>query len=79
MAAAAPAAARNNSTGRRTILDKDRIAGKIKQARGAAQDAKGDLTGNVGDNIKGKANKLAGQVQEEFGRAKDAMRKQKNA
>lgn len=56
------------------MMDKNVPAGKIKQVKGAVQDARGDLTGSVEDNVKGKATKAAGEVQEKYGRVKDALR-----
>ncbi len=55
-------------------MDKDRIKGKVEQARGKAQDIRGSVTGDVVDNIEGKARQVAGKVQEEYGKAKDTLR-----
>lgn len=57
-------------------MNKDTVAGKIKQTKGTLQDAAGDLTGNTSENIKGKANKAAGKVQEAYGNAKHKLRKE---
>ena len=50
------------------------VKGKLKQAEGKAQDASGDVTGNVDDDVAGKAKQVEGKVQEGFGKAKDAVR-----
>ncbi|MGA2232857.1 MAG: CsbD family protein [Tepidisphaeraceae bacterium] len=54
----------------------DIAAGKIKQAKGYANDVVGAATGNTRQQIKGKAQKIAGKVQEEYGKA--TTKKQKN-
>jgi len=55
-------------------MDSDRIKGKIKQAEGKLQDAKGDLTNSPMDDIKGKAKQVEGKIQETWGKSKDAVR-----
>ncbi len=47
----------------------DIVAGKIKQAKGKANDIAGAVTGNTGRQIKGKLQKAAGKVQEAAGKA----------
>jgi uncharacterized protein YjbJ (UPF0337 family) len=47
----------------------DVIAGKVKQAKGAVNDAVGGATGNTRQQLKGKAQKVVGKVQETFGKA----------
>ena len=54
--------------------DADVVEGKLKQAEGKAQDAAGDVTGNVDDDAAGKAKQVEGKVQEGVGKAKDAVR-----
>eukprot|EP01031_Cornospumella_fuschlensis_P008452 gene8452-10415_t len=56
-------------------MDKDRIAGAAKQAKGAIKDAAGKLTGDAKLQAEGKADKVAGKVQNAAGGAKDAVRK----
>jgi len=46
----------------------DVVAGKIKQARGKANDIAGAVTGNTTRQIKGKLQKAAGRIQEELGK-----------
>jgi uncharacterized protein YjbJ (UPF0337 family) len=47
----------------------DIAAGKVKQARGKANDIIGAVTGNTGRQIKGKIQKAAGKVQEKIGKS----------
>ncbi len=51
----------------------DVVAGKVKQAKGKANDIAGAITGNTGQQIKGKLQKAAGKVQEAVG--KESTRK----
>jgi len=55
-------------------MDKNRVEGKIKQAEGKAQDIKGDVTGDLGEEAEGKVKQVAGKIQEEYGKAKDELR-----
>jgi uncharacterized protein YjbJ (UPF0337 family) len=55
-------------------MDKDRIAGAAKQAKGAVKEAVGKV---VGDNklvAEGKSDKVEGKVQNAVGGLKDAVR-----
>jgi uncharacterized protein YjbJ (UPF0337 family) len=47
----------------------DRIGGKMKQARGKANDTMGALKGDTSQQIKGKVQKAVGKVQDAFGKA----------
>ena len=55
-------------------MDKDRIAGAAKQAKGAVKDAAGKLTGDTKLQAEGKADKAAGKVRSTVGGAKDTVR-----
>jgi uncharacterized protein YjbJ (UPF0337 family) len=55
-------------------MDKDRIAGTAKQAKGAVKEAAGKLTGDAKLEAEGKADKVAGKVQNAAGGVKDAIR-----
>ena len=55
-------------------MDKDRIEGAGKQVKGAIKDAAGKVTGDRKLQAEGKADKLVGKVQNEVGKAKDAIR-----
>jgi uncharacterized protein YjbJ (UPF0337 family) len=46
----------------------DRVAGKVKQARGKANDMIGAARGKTSQQIKGKAQKAIGKVQEKMGK-----------
>jgi uncharacterized protein YjbJ (UPF0337 family) len=56
------------------IMDKDRVEGSAKQAKGAVKDAAGKVLGDKKLQTEGKADKAAGKVQNAFGGAKDKLR-----
>jgi uncharacterized protein YjbJ (UPF0337 family) len=58
-------------------MDKDRIAGAGRQAKGAAKEAAGKITGDAKLKGEGAAEKAAGKVQNAVGGAKDAIRGKK--
>ena len=55
-------------------MDKDRIAGLAKQAKGAVKDVAGKVTGDAKLQAEGKADKAEGKIQNAVGGAKDAVR-----
>jgi uncharacterized protein YjbJ (UPF0337 family) len=55
-------------------MDKDRIEGSGKQAKGAVKDAAGKVLGEKKLQAEGKADKGEGKVQNAFGGAKDKLR-----
>jgi uncharacterized protein YjbJ (UPF0337 family) len=55
-------------------MDKDRIEGAFKQAKGAVKDAVGKLTGDTKMQAEGKADKVEGKVQNTVGGIKDAAK-----
>ena len=55
-------------------MDKDRVEGAGRQAKGAIKDAAGKLTGDRKLQAEGKADKAVGKVQSEVGKAKDDVR-----
>lgn len=55
-------------------MDKDRIEGSGKQAKGAIKEGVGKLTGDKKLEVEGKGDKLAGKVQNAAGGMKDALR-----
>jgi uncharacterized protein YjbJ (UPF0337 family) len=59
-------------------MDKDRIEGAGKKVKGAVKEAAGKLTGDAKLKAEGKADKLAGGVQNAVGGAKDALREQRH-
>jgi uncharacterized protein YjbJ (UPF0337 family) len=56
-------------------MDKDRVEGVAKQMKGGVKEAAGKLTGDAKLEAEGKADKVAGKVQNAIGGAKDAVRK----
>jgi uncharacterized protein YjbJ (UPF0337 family) len=65
--------------GYKAILTKERSwVRKISQVRGKANDVIGAVTGNTGQQIKGKMQKVAGKVQEEVGKATSGKSKPAN-
>jgi len=57
-----------------TAMDKDRIAGAAKEAKGAAKVAIGKATGDAKLQTDGKADEAEGKVQNAVGGLKDAAR-----
>ena len=55
-------------------MDKDRIEGSAKQAKGAVKEAAGKVTGDAKLKAEGAADKTAGKIQNAVGGAKDALR-----
>jgi uncharacterized protein YjbJ (UPF0337 family) len=55
-------------------MDKDRVAGSAKRAKGAVKEAVGKMTGDAKLKAEGKADKVAGRIQNAVGGAKDRMR-----
>jgi uncharacterized protein YjbJ (UPF0337 family) len=55
-------------------MDKDRIEGTAKQAKGAVKEGLGKITGDAKLQAEGKADKAAGKVQNAIGGVKDAVR-----
>lgn len=55
-------------------MDKDRIAGMAKQAKGAVKEVAGKVTGDAKLQAEGKADKAAGKVQNAVGGIKDTLR-----
>jgi uncharacterized protein YjbJ (UPF0337 family) len=66
---------RENRAGiRRKAMDKDRIDGAAKQAKGSIKEAAGKVTGDKSTELKGKTEQAAGKIQGEYGKAKDDVR-----
>ncbi len=55
-------------------MDKDRVAGAAKQAKGSLKEGVGKLTGDSKMQAEGAADKAAGKIQNAVGGAKDAIR-----
>lgn len=56
-------------------MDKDRIEGAAKKAKGEVKDAVGKATGDAKLQGEGKADKIEGKVQNAVGGIKDAIKK----
>jgi uncharacterized protein YjbJ (UPF0337 family) len=56
-------------------MDKDRIAGSAKEAKGAIKQAAGKALGDVKLQADGKSEKAEGKVQNAIGGLKDALKK----
>jgi uncharacterized protein YjbJ (UPF0337 family) len=59
---------------RRNMMNKDRIEGAAKQAKGAVKEAVGKATNSPKTEMSGKADKVEGKVQNTYGKAKDALK-----
>jgi len=55
-------------------MDKDRVAGSVKQAKGSIKETAGKITGDKKTQGKGMGEKASGKVQNAVGGAKDAIR-----
>jgi uncharacterized protein YjbJ (UPF0337 family) len=55
-------------------MDKDRLEGSGKQAKGAVKETWGKVTGDAKTEAEGKTEKAAGKVQNAVGGMKDAAR-----
>jgi len=55
-------------------MDKDRIEGAARQAKGAMKVAVGKLTGDAKLQSEGQADKVSGKVQNTIGGLKDTLR-----
>lgn len=56
-------------------MDKDRIEGAAKQAKGAIKEAAGKIIGDAKLTAEGKSDKFEGKVQNAIGGMKDALKK----
>jgi uncharacterized protein YjbJ (UPF0337 family) len=56
-------------------MNKDRIAGAAKQAKGAVEEAAGKVFGDAKLVVDGSHDKAAGKIQNAIGGAKDALKK----
>jgi uncharacterized protein YjbJ (UPF0337 family) len=55
-------------------MDKDRVSGSAKQAKGKVKEMFGKATGDAKTEAEGRAEKNVGKVQNAVGGAKDALR-----
>ena len=56
-------------------MDKDRVGGAAKQAKGSIKEAVGKATGDGKTQAEGTVEKTAGKVQSAAGKTKDALKK----
>jgi uncharacterized protein YjbJ (UPF0337 family) len=56
-------------------MDKDRIAGAVKQAKGAVKEAAGKVLGDAKLTADGKSDKVEGKIQNAIGGLKDTLKK----
>ena len=56
-------------------MNKDRIAGAAKQAKGAIKEAAGKAVGDTKLTAEGKRDKVEGKIQNAVGGLKDALKK----
>jgi uncharacterized protein YjbJ (UPF0337 family) len=56
------------------MVDEDRIKGAANQAKGSIKEGAGKLTGDAKLQGEGKADKVAGKVQNTVGGIKDSLR-----
>ena len=56
-------------------MDKDRIKGAAKQAKGTAKEVAGKLTGDAKLKVDGKADRVEGKLQNAVGSAKDTLKR----
>jgi uncharacterized protein YjbJ (UPF0337 family) len=59
---------------RNSVMDKNRIAGSAKEARGAVKVTIGKATGDAKLQADGRADKIEGKIQNAIGGVKDAAR-----
>ena len=55
-------------------MDKDRVEGSLEQAKGKIKEVAGKVTGDAKLEGEGKADQVAGKVQNAVGGIKDALR-----
>jgi uncharacterized protein YjbJ (UPF0337 family) len=56
------------------IMDKDRVVGSTKEAKGTVKQAVGKAVGDAKLESEGKADKIAGKVQNAIGGLKDTIK-----
>ncbi len=57
------------------MVNKDQVAGLVKQVKGSVKKAAGKATGNRRVQAEGAADKIAGKLQKAYGDVKDKVRK----
>ena len=54
-------------------MNKDRMQGSARQAKGAVEETAGEITGDAKLKVDGKVDKATGKIQNAVGKAKDAI------
>jgi uncharacterized protein YjbJ (UPF0337 family) len=62
------------SSSKGKVMDKDRIKGSVRQAKGALKEVAGKVTGDAKLEAEGKSDKIAGKAQNAVGGLKDTLR-----
>jgi uncharacterized protein YjbJ (UPF0337 family) len=57
-------------------MDKNRIEGSVKQVKGSVEEAAGKLLGDAKLTAEGKADKVAGKIQNAVGSVSDSLTKE---
>ena len=60
------------------MADKDRIEGSAKEVKGSVKEVIGKVVGDAKLQSEGKADKVAGKIQNAVGGAEDAVRESQN-
>ena len=58
-------------------MDKNRIQGSVAQVKGSVEEAAGKLLGDAKLTADGKADKIAGKIQNAVGSLKDSLTKER--
>jgi uncharacterized protein YjbJ (UPF0337 family) len=58
-------------------MDKNRIEGSVKQVKGSVEEAAGKLLGDAKMTAQGKADKVAGKIQNAVGSVSDSLTKER--
>jgi uncharacterized protein YjbJ (UPF0337 family) len=64
----------NYPTSEDTMMDKDRVVGSVKQAKGTVKQVVGKAVGDAKLEAEGNADKIEGQVQNAVGGVKDTLK-----
>jgi uncharacterized protein YjbJ (UPF0337 family) len=59
-------------------INKDQVAGRVKEAKGKVQEVAGRTVGSTKEEVKGNLNKNAGKAQAGLGDAKEQVKKSLN-
>jgi len=61
--------------GRKSIMNKDQVKGRIEEAKGKVKEVTGKIVGNKELEQEGKAQHIGGTVQAEYGDLKEDIKK----